>query len=53
MGAYEIINYVNDVSLDNPQVLMTSNKDGNYSETDTYGLDRISADYQNSTEDGK
>jgi RHS repeat-associated protein len=53
MGAYEIINYVNDVSLDNPQVLMTSDKDGNYTEADTYGLDRISADYQNSTEDGK
>jgi RHS repeat-associated protein len=53
MGAYEIINYVNDVSLDNPQVLMTSNKDGNYTEADTYGLDRISVDYQNSTEDGK
>jgi RHS repeat-associated protein len=53
MGTYEIINYVNDVSLQNAQVLMTSDKDGNYDNAYTYGLDRISVDNLASDELGK
>ena len=41
---YEIINYINDVSLENAEVLMTSNMKGNYTSAYTYGLDRISVD---------
>lgn len=44
VSSYEIINYVNDVSLNNAEVLMTSDKDWNYTQAYTYGLDRISAD---------
>jgi hypothetical protein len=50
---YGIINYVNDVSLNNAQVLMASDKDGNYTEAYTYGLDRLSVDYLASDETGK
>ncbi|MFL0266521.1 peptidoglycan-binding protein [Candidatus Clostridium radicumherbarum] len=50
---YEIINYVNDISLANPQVLMTSDKNGNYTEAYTYGLDRISADNLTADDSGK
>ena len=41
---YEIINYINDVSLENAEVLMTSDMKGNYTSAYTYGLDRISVD---------
>ena len=39
--AYEVINYINDVSQENTQVLMTSDKDGVYRGVYTYGSERI------------
>ncbi|MDA8221003.1 MAG: hypothetical protein M0Z35_04620 [Desulfitobacterium hafniense] len=39
--AYEVINYINDVSLKNTQTLMTTDKDGIYRGVYTYGLERI------------
>jgi len=42
--AYEIINYINDVSLNNAEVLMTSDREGKYNTAYTYGLERISVD---------
>ena len=53
ISTYEIINYVNDVSLDNAQVLMTSDKNGDYNNAYTYGLERISVDNLASDEIGK
>jgi len=39
--AYEVINYINDVSLKNTQTLMTTDKDGVYRGVFTYGSERI------------
>ncbi|HVJ48758.1 RHS repeat-associated core domain-containing protein [Desulfitobacterium sp.] len=39
--AYEVINYVNDVSLKNTQTLMTTDQAGTYRGVYTYGLERI------------
>ncbi|WP_017417220.1 RHS repeat-associated core domain-containing protein [Clostridium tunisiense] len=50
---YEIINYINDVSLENPEVLMTSDANGNYTNAYTYGLDRISVDKLSPNSDAK
>jgi RHS repeat-associated protein len=46
-NAYEIINYINDVSLNNAEVLMTSDREGKYNIAYTYGLERISVDNLN------
>jgi RHS repeat-associated protein len=50
-GIYEVENYINDVSLANPQVLMTSNKNGKYTSSYTYGLNRISVKTLGITDD--
>ncbi|MCO1604048.1 RHS repeat-associated core domain-containing protein [Desulfosporosinus nitroreducens] len=39
--AYEVINYINDVSLKNTQTLMTTDKDGVYRGVYTFGNERI------------
>ncbi|MCO1604046.1 DNRLRE domain-containing protein [Desulfosporosinus nitroreducens] len=39
--AYEVINYINDVSLKNTQTLMTTDKEGVYRGVYTYGNERI------------
>ena len=43
----DIINYVNDLSVENAQVLMTSDMNVEYTNAYTYGLDRISVDNLN------
>jgi RHS repeat-associated protein len=39
---FQVTNYVNDISVENAEVLMTSDVDGNYRGVYTYGIDRIS-----------
>ncbi|WP_261856898.1 hypothetical protein [Clostridium folliculivorans] len=41
------------MSLENPEVLMTSDADGNYTNAYTYGLDRISIDKLSPDSDAK
>jgi len=52
-GTYEVVNYLNDVSLANPEVLMTSDENKVYQSAYTYGLDRISVRYLAGNNDPK
>jgi len=41
---FEVTNYINDISVENEEVLMTTDIDGNYRGVYTYGIERISAE---------